>query len=317
MSAENRPLMDLAIYGVTIRYADGGTAVRELSLDLVPGEVFGLVGPNGAGKSSLLNCAAGLIVPISGSISAGHEVITGQPQKAARHLVLMPDPLGVYLDITALEYMQFFARAYDLSPEIARARINHAAERLGLGPWMNHEVESLSSGWQRRLALSRVLIADAPIVLLDEPAAGLDVSGRRELLRLVRGFAAEGRAVLVTSHILPELEELADRFGIIQKGQWKPVHGEKIFFTRDELRAGFTQNHWRLECSDTTAACQLLGAQATVEPGSNRIRFTATNRDEAAARIGRLVQAGHKIYHFEAAGRSLDDLALRALGEDS
>ena len=316
MSGETRQNPGLAIRGVTISYSAGGPAVRDLSLDLVPGEVFGLVGPNGAGKSSLLNCAAGLIAPLSGSISTGEEVLTALPQKAARHLVLMPDPLGVYLDITAAEYMKFFAMAYHLPAETARARIALAVERLGLGPWLDQEVEALSSGWQRRLALTRVIIADAPIVLLDEPAAGLDVSGRRELLKLVRGFAAEGRAVLVTSHILPELEELADRFGIIQKGRWIPVRDQQVFFTRAELRAGFTQNHWWVECSDPAAACVLLGsALAFLEPGLERIRLAATNREAAANLVEILVRGGHRIYHLEAAGRSLDDVAFKAMQE--
>lgn len=316
MSVEARRRQGLAIRDITIRYTSGGPVVRDLSLDLVPGEVFGLVGPNGAGKSSLLNCAAGLITPQSGSISTGEEIITSQPRRAARHLVLMPDPLGVYIDITAAEYMKFFAMAYDLPSDTARARMARAVERLGLGPWLDHEVESLSSGWQRRLALSRVIIADAPIVLLDEPAAGLDVSGRRELLKLVRGFAAEGRAVLVTSHILPELEELADRFGIIQKGQWTPVFENQVFFTRSELRAGFTQNHWWVECSDPAAACVLLGsALAVLEPGLERVRLIVSNREQAANMIEILVRGGHRIYHLEAAGRSLDDVAFNAMQE--
>jgi ABC-2 type transport system ATP-binding protein len=313
MSAD-RPQLPLAIEGVTIRYPNGAVAVKELSLEIVPGEVFGLVGPNGAGKSSLLNCAAGLLPPQAGTIRSGDEIISAQPRKAARHLVLMPDPLGVYLDISAIEYMDFFARAYKLPPGVASQRISHAIERLGLGPWLDHEVESLSSGWQRRLALSRVLIADAPIVLLDEPASGLDISGRRELLSLVRGFAAEGRTVLVTSHILPELEELADRFGIIQKGRWVPVREKQVFFTRADLRAGFGQGHWWLECSDPAGACALLGAdKAAIDAESGRVRLIVTDREEAAALVQRLCVAGHKIYQLEAAGRGLDDVALNAL----
>ncbi len=158
-----------------------------------------------------------------------------------------------------------------------------------------------------------MLIADAPIVLLDEPAAGLDVSGRRELLRLVRGFATEGRAVLVTSHILPELEELADRFGIIQNGQWVPVRAGQVFFTRADLRAGFTQGQWWLECSEPEAACARLGAErAAIDAANSRIRLAAADREEAAALVAQLVAAGHKIYHLEAAGRSLDDVTLQA-----
>lgn len=314
--SDGRPQLPLSIEGVTIRYPNGAVAVKQLSLEVMPGEVFGLVGPNGAGKSSLLNGAAGLLAPQSGAIRAGGESISARPRAAARHLVLMPDPLGVYLDISAVEYMEFFARAYALPPEVARKRIGHAVERLGLGPWLDHEVEALSSGWQRRLALSRVLIADAPIVLLDEPASGLDISGRRELLRLVRGFATEGRTVLVTSHILPELEELADRFGIIQKGRWVPVREGQVFFTRADLRAGFTQGHWWLECSDPAGACALLGAEkAALDASSERIRLAAADRDEAAALVAQLAAAGYRIYHLEAAGRSLDDVTLNALRE--
>jgi ABC-2 type transport system ATP-binding protein len=318
MNGEALSRASLEVQGVTIRYTADVPAVHNLSLTLVPGEVFGLVGPNGAGKSSLLNCAAGLIAPHSGTIIAAGENVSGHPQRAARHVVLMPDPLGVYLDVTALEYMRFFAQAYGLSRDVARTRIAHAVDRLGLAPWLDLEVEALSSGWQRRLALTRVLIADAPIVLLDEPAAGLDVSGRRELLRLVRGFAAEGRAVLVTSHILPELEELADRFGIIRRGQWIPMREGQFFFTRAELRAGFTQSFWRLECSDPATACAALGGErAQLEPDGERIRLMVPGRDEAAALVEQLVRAGHKIYHLEAGGRSLDDVTLAALEEKS
>ena len=210
-----------------------------------------------------------------------------------RRVVLMPDPLGVYLDVTASEYMRFFARAYGLSKQVGEARIAHAVDRLGLAPWLDHEVEALSAGWQRRLALTRVLIADAPIVLLDEPAAGLDVSGRRDLLRLVRGFASEGRAVLVTSHILPELEELADRFGIIRSGQWLSVREGQPFFTRSELRAGFTEGFYRLECSEPVVACASLGVErAQLEPDGERIRLVASSRDDAASLVEQLMRAG-------------------------
>ena len=308
----------LDVSKVTIRYAGTKIAVENLSLTLVAGEVFGLVGPNGAGKSSLLNCAGGLIAPYSGSITANGEAVTAHPQKAARHVVLMPDPLGVYLDVTAAEYMNFFGQAYGLSRDAARSRIDRAVERLGLGPWLEHEVEALSAGWQRRLALSRVLIADAPIVLLDEPAAGLDVSGRRELLQIVRTFADEGRAVLVTSHILPELEELADRFGIIQQGKWIPIRQDQVFFTREELRSGFGGSVWLLECSQPQAALETLGRErARPGPGSDCIQLTTAGREEVAAIVETLVRAGHGIYRLERLGNRLDDIALLALsGKD-
>jgi len=226
----------------------------------------------------------------------------------------MPDPLGVYNDIMAAEYLEFFAMAFGLSREVSRMRRQLAIDRLGLAPWLDHEVETLSAGWQRRLALSRVLLANTPIVLLDEPAAGLDVSARSDLLKIVRGFAAEGRTVVVTSHILPELEELADRFGIIQKGKWVPASKDRIFFNRDDLTGAFQKGAWWLECSDSEAARLLLGEdKVQLSPGSNRVRLLAQNREEAAEQVARLVRAGHKVYHFEAETLTLAEVTREAL----
>ena len=239
--------------------------------------------------------------------------MTNNPRATAGYLTLMPDPLGVYNDITAAEYLEFFAMAFGLSRELSRTRRQLAIERLGLGPWLDHEVETLSAGWQRRMALSRVLLANTPIVLLDEPAAGLDVSARSDLLKIVRSFAAEGRTVVVTSHILPELEELADRFGIIQKGKWIPVSEGQIFFNRSDLTGAFQKGAWQLECSDVEAARLLLGNKIELLPGSARVRLLAQNREEAAEQVARLVKAGQKIYHFEAETLTLAEVTREAL----
>jgi ABC-2 type transport system ATP-binding protein len=304
----------LLLRDITIRYPNKAIAISNLSLEVAPGEVFGLVGPNGAGKSSLLKCAAGLLAPGQGTVWCGDVEVTNNPRVTAGYLTLMPDPLGVYNDITAEEYLEFFAMAYGLSREVSAARRQLAIDRLGLAPWLEHEVETLSAGWQRRLALSRVLLANTPIVLLDEPAAGLDVSARSDLLKIVRGFAAEGRAVVVTSHILPELEELADRFGIIQKGKWIPVAKDQIFFNRGDLTGAFQKGAWRVECSDPEGARQLLG-EDKVQPisGTARFRLLAQNREDAAGQIAKLVQAGHQIFHFEAETLTLAEVTRDAL----
>lgn len=304
----------LSLREITIRYPNKAIAVSDLTLEVAPGEVFGLVGPNGAGKSSLLKCAAGLLKPVNGSVWCGDAPVTNNPRLTAGYLTLMPDPLGVYNDITAAEYLEFFAMAFGLSRELSHTRRQLAIDRLGLAPWLDHEVETLSAGWQRRLALSRVLLANTPIVLLDEPAAGLDLSARRDLLKIVRSFAAEGRTVVVTSHILPELEELADRFGIIQKGKWIPVGKDQIFFNRSDLTGAFQKGAWRLECSDSEAARLLLGEdKIQLSPGSNRVRLLAQNREEAAEQVAKLVRAGHKVYHFEAETLTLAEVTREAL----
>lgn len=304
----------LALREITIRYPNKALAVSDLTLEVIPGEVFGLVGPNGAGKSSLLKCAAGLLNPAQGSVWCGDAQVTNNPRLTAGYLTLMPDPLGVYNDITSAEYLEFFAMAFGLSRETSKSRRQLAVDRLGLGPWLDHEVETLSAGWQRRLALSRVLLANTPIVLLDEPAAGLDVSARSDLLKIVRGFAAEGRTVVVTSHILPELEELADRFGIIQKGKWVPVSKDQIFFNRNDLTGSFQRGAWILECSNPEGVRQLLGEdKIQLVPGSRRLRVLAQNREEAAEEVAKVMKAGHKIYHFEAETLTLAEVTREAL----
>ena len=221
------------------RYPNGVEAVKDLSLDVRRGEVLGLAGPNGAGKSTLLKLLAGLLHPEAGSVEICGEDVTGSPARAAVHAALMPDPLGVYTDVSAREYLAFFGRVFGLEGGALRRRIDETAETLGLGPWMDAEVETLSAGWQRRLALGRALLSGAPVLLLDEPAAGLDVGARADLLSLVRALASGGRTMIVSSHILPELEDLADRYAVMVEGRWAEVAPGKAFFTRDELRHGF------------------------------------------------------------------------------
>ena len=236
---ETTPETVLRATGLRKRYPNGVEAIRDLSLELRRGEVLGLAGPNGAGKSTLLKLLAGLLRPAAGRVEVLGRDVTGAPASAARLVTLMPDPLGVYTDVSSREYLLFFARVFGWRGAEARRRVDATAEALGLGPWMDAEVETLSAGWQRRLALGRALLADAPVMLLDEPAAGLDVGARADLLALVRRLAGEGRTMIVSSHILPELEDLADRFAVMVDGRWAEVAPGREFFSRADLRAGF------------------------------------------------------------------------------
>lgn len=236
---ETTPETVLRATGLRKRYPNGVEAIRDLSLELRRGEVLGLAGPNGAGKSTLLKLLAGLLRPAAGRVEVLGRDVTGAPASAARLVTLMPDPLGVYTDVSSREYLAFFARVFGWRGAEARRRVDATAEALGLGPWMDAEVETLSAGWQRRLALGRALLADAPVMLLDEPAAGLDVGARADLLALVRRLAGEGRTMIVSSHILPELEDLADRFAVMVDGRWAEVAPGREFFSRADLRAGF------------------------------------------------------------------------------
>ncbi len=308
----NEVLLRLA--GICKRYPNGVEAVKSVSLDVRQGEVFGLVGPNGAGKSTLLKLIAGLLRPEQGSVNVDGHDVTGHPAEAAQWIGLMPDPLGVYTDISCREYLLFFARVYGLEGAPLAAQLETAVAVLGLGPWMDAEVESLSAGWQRRLALGRMLLLNAPLLLLDEPAAGLDVRARAELLEIVRGLSGLGRTVVISSHILPELEELADRFGIMDQGRWVEVSPGRTFFDRRELKDGLGGCRWRMLCTHPSQAREALAAAgASPIPVEGGVEFAARTDAEAAACLCAAVQAGVAVVDFRRLDTGLADVVLRVL----
>jgi len=300
------------------RYPTGVEAVRGLSLEVPAGEVFGLVGPNGAGKSTLLKLIAGLLRPESGQVRVDGEDVTGRPDTAARRVGLMPDPLGVYTDITCHEYLDFFGRVLALPDSLRRERIDEAVALLELEPWMDAEVETLSAGWQRRLALGRVLLSRVPVLLLDEPAAGLDVKARADLLAIVRRLAGTGRTVVVSSHILPELQELADRFGILDKGRWIEVAPGQVYFRRADLTAGFGAASWDLRCDAPDRAATALAARGFAVPPSAQdgvLQVIASDEARASEALSAVVSAGVAVYDFRRRATGLSDLVLRCLEE--
>lgn len=307
--------MSLTINNVSKTYPNGVKAVKELSMELHAGEVFGLVGPNGAGKSTLLKVICGLLKAELGAICYKDEDITGNPQSAARFVGLMPDPLGVYTDITAHDYLEFFARVMSIPEPDMLSRINGVVDELELGPWLNEEVETLSAGWQRRLALGRILLADMPVLLLDEPAAGLDVSARKELLEIVRKLASRDRAIIISSHILPELEDLADRFGIIDAGEWKDVQEGKTFFTRKDLSVGLGVQTVMIRCSDPASAQGTLAKRnITAQVDDFGVRVQVPDGDDQTAEfVADLCKAGNRVYEVRKLNAGLNDVVLKVL----
>jgi ABC-2 type transport system ATP-binding protein len=157
-------------------------------------------------------------------------------------------------------------------------------------------------------------LADTPILLLDEPAAGLDVTARSELLRIVREIVSEGKTVIITSHILPELEQLADRFIIMENGQWVKVQQDAVVFSRNDLESGFGSNLWEVECSNAAIARRALPADATLEgPRPATLLIKAADKDEAARHLAGIIAAGVSVYGFKLTGNTLTDMALKVL----
>jgi ABC-2 type transport system ATP-binding protein len=205
-------------YGLVKRY-DGTIAVAGVDLAIDEGEIFGLVGPNGAGKTTMLRMLATLLEPTAGDARIAGESVRRNPQAVRRVLGYMPDAFGVYDDMKVWEYLDFFGRCYGLGPAQRRRMIGDLLELVDLGAKRDAYVLSLSRGMQQRLCLAHALVHDPKVLLLDEPASGLDPRARVELRELLRELRSLGKTIVISSHILPELEELCTSVAIVDRGR--------------------------------------------------------------------------------------------------
>jgi len=194
-------------------------ALDRLTLKLEKGDVYGFIGPNGAGKTTTMRILATLLNPSWGEATVcGYSIYNGA--KNIRHLMgYMPDFFGVYDDMKVIEYLEFFAAAYRIKGQERRRKCDQVLELVDLGYKRDALVTSLSRGMTQRLGLARVLLHEPQVLLLDEPASGLDPRARIEMRGLLNELRNLGKTILVSSHILPELADICNRFGIIEKGQ--------------------------------------------------------------------------------------------------
>jgi ABC-2 type transport system ATP-binding protein len=195
------------------------TAVNELDLEIPEGSVFGLIGPNGAGKSTTFAILASILSPTSGTAEVAGFDPSSDPRSVRRHLGYMPDVLGVYDNLRVDEYLEFFAAAHELRRSSWPGLIDGLLELVGLEVKREAMVESLSRGMKQRLALARALVHDPDVLVLDEPASGLDPRARVELRTLLGELRAMGKTVVISSHILTEMEEMCSHVAIMEAGR--------------------------------------------------------------------------------------------------
>jgi ABC-2 type transport system ATP-binding protein len=194
-------------------------AVRGISFNIPQGEVFGFIGPNGAGKTSTIKVLSTLIAPTYGSVRIGGIDVLDDPLFIRKCIGYMPDFFGVYEDLTASEYLHFFAAAYDIPRAQREGTVSDALALTDLMEKADEPVDALSRGMKQRLALARVLLHDPDLLLLDEPASGLDPRARIEIRELLIALKNMGKTILISSHILHELSLLCTRIGIIEAGE--------------------------------------------------------------------------------------------------
>ncbi len=204
--------------GLTKRYGRV-TALDHLDLQVSEGALFGFIGPNGAGKTTTLRLLAGLLEPDEGEIWIAGRRMWDDPRGVRYSIGYMPDFFGVYEEMRVWEYLDFYARCYEIPKAERLALIEELLALVGLEGKRNDDVSALSRGMQQRLCLARALVHDPQILLLDEPASGLDPRARVEIRELLRELARMGKTIVVSSHILAELSELCTQVGIIERGR--------------------------------------------------------------------------------------------------
>jgi ABC-2 type transport system ATP-binding protein len=305
--------------GLVKRY-DGTLAIAGVDLAVAAGEIFGLVGPNGAGKSTTLKILATLLMPSAGHAEIAGWSVTRNPDQVRRVLGFMPDSFGVYDDMKVWEYLDFFARCYGIGPAGRRRMIGDLLELVDLADKREAYVQTLSRGMQQRLCLAHALVHDPDVLLLDEPASGLDPRARVELRELLRELRSLGKTILISSHILPELEELCTSVAIIDRGtvlaQGRVTDIERRLRFGAVLRVRLLGEHDELEGHRLRFAADPDVATAVIlEDGTIELGFRGD--DAASARLlAQSVAAGMPIVSFARAASDLEELFLQVTSVD-
>ena len=309
----------VATHGLVKRY-DRTLAVAGLDLAIEPGEIFGLVGPNGAGKTTTLRMLATLLRPTAGDAEIDGWSVTRNPDQVRRILGFMPDVFGVYDDMKVWEYLDFFARCHGLPAAGRRRMIGDLLELVDLGDRRNDYVQTLSRGMEQRLCLAHALVHDPKVLLLDEPASGLDPRARVELRELLRELRALGKTILISSHILPELEELCTSVAIVDRG--KVLAQGRITDIERRLRFGAVLRvRLLLEGEALEAARDQFEADPDVASASilddGTIELGFRGDDQASAHLlAASVSAGLPIVSFARAASDLEELFLQVTAPD-
>jgi len=304
------PLPAVQTVGLTRAYGSM-LALSALDLTVNKGDLFGFIGSNGAGKTTTLRILATFLAPSSGQAKVlGHDVV--RDADAVRHVIgYMPDFFGVYKDMEVTEYLDFFGACYKIPTAQREKTVNDVLELVGLSEKKGSLIGALSRGMQQRLGLARVLIHDPAVLLLDEPASGLDPRARIEMMAILQELQRLGKTIIISSHILSELQTLCNRVAIIEKGRL--IYSGPVQGVRDQMAGGLIV--WVKVASEPDRAMELLRARpevAEVAPVDGRIKVMMVNHDTDYAFVADvLVNAGLKLRTLQEDEIGLEEVFLR------
>lgn len=299
----------ICVHDLAFEYP-GTRALDGVSFTVEPGTITALVGPNGAGKTTLLRCLAGLERPLTGGVVIDGVDVVANPRDAHRHLGFLQDFFGLYEDLPVRRCLLFHAAALGVAPSARPDRVAAVAEALGLADRLNQRAGALSRGLRQRLAIAQAIIHRPRVLLLDEPSAGLDPDARHELARLLRRLATEGMTLLVSSHILAELDDYSTHMLILEAGHLldhcpvRPVAGQPC-----RLRVslvGTSPDHIQSQLLPRLAAWPGIAA---IAPDADGAAFDGPGEPAAQAALLRdLVSSGLAVHRFTIESRSMQDV---------
>lgn len=315
--AQGHPMIQLRRL---FRFFGQTRAVNDVSFEVEAGQVFGYIGPNGAGKTTSMRILSTLDLPDYGDALVDGFSVVNDPDRVRKRLGFMPDGFGTYPNMNCVEYLDFFARSYGLVGRERTRQLRHTLEYTGLDKIAEKSIRGLSKGMRQRLCLGRAMIHDPAVLILDEPANGLDPRARIELRHMIRGLAAEGKSLLVSSHILTELGEMCDAIGIIERGQL--IISGSVAEIEANLRPhidvlvelidrGTELGNWlkeqdsiqNIQASDRIVRFQLSSKSESTNPGGEK--------QAQVAILKSIVDAGFPVLEFSSESRSLEDVFLQ------
>ncbi|WP_169975575.1 ABC transporter ATP-binding protein [Tautonia rosea] len=288
-------------------------AVHDLSLEVGPGEVCGLIGPNGAGKTTTMRAILGLIEPTYGEINLAGVDMRERPRDACRVVAFMPDFPPMYDDLKVWEFLDLFASSYGIPRHDRNAMIDRSLDLVSLPEKKNEMVATLSRGMRQRVMLAKTLISDPKVLLLDEPASGVDPRGRIDLKNVLKRLSSEGKTVLISSHILAEMTEFCTSVAIMERGRMV-VSG-----TVDEVR-NRVMGGGMLVIEVIGGHADDLRRIADADPAASGVEQTGANvfevpyqgdAEQAAGLLAALVGGGVRVASFSRRKEGLEELFLK------
>lgn len=305
----------VVVEGLTKKFGDF-TALNELTLSIPAGRIVGLIGPNGAGKTTAIRILVGLLRPTSGTARIAGADCVRDARRIKKLVGYMPDRFGSYDNMRVREYLDFFGAAFGIPRRRRAQRIEEVMETTGTTYMRDRYVESLSHGMGQRVGIARTLLHDPQVLILDEPANGLDPQARVEMREILLRLAGMGKTLLVTSHILPELARICDRIAVLTQGRLR------AYGTVEEIGRQISQQRTievQLESADQVsrtaeAVREVLASKAEVTPAEAEaaVRFrTACSESELGHVLAELVQSGVRVTQFRELQTDLEEAYMQ------